>query len=434
MKRPKILYIAWGFPPMSGGGTYRTLASANLLDEGGFEVHVLTSDRQGFLGLTAVDDSLVEAIRPGETVHRLPFHDDLRDHDIRHWPPARIADPKGWKDEAVQRREAGFPERTYGFWHGPLIERAEELQATHHFDMVMGSANPHVVMAPVDHLARRFGVPGVIDHRDAWRLNCYSGLEQHTHDPRVAELEAQYFASASQIWFVNRAILEWHQERYPAEGHKMRVVENGFDAAFAPEPATRNTDPDKPLTFSFVGSISPSIPLTEFIDAWLLARSSSAEIRNARADLYGPLAGAPQGRDSLLRDAEQFGIFHHGSVHKADVAGIYESSDALLLILGGGRFVTSGKVYEYLVSALPIVSVHDPANGAREVLQDYPLWFQAPDLSPSAIADALVAAAHAARNSSAETRALARKHGLANERHAQLRQPVQELLDLATTR
>ena len=62
-----------------------------------------------------------------------------------------------------------------------------------------------------------------------------------------------------------------------------------------------------------------------------------------------------------------------------------------------GRYVTSGKVFEYAASALPIVSVHDPGNAASDVLRDYPLWFPVADLEPESIAAAVEAAADAAR-------------------------------------
>ena len=59
--------------------------------------------------------------------------------------------------------------------------------------------------------------------------------------------------------------------------------------------------------------------------------------------------------------------------------------------MGKGKYVTSGKVFEYAASALPIVAVHDPGNAATDVLREYPLWFPINDLSPEAIATATIA-------------------------------------------
>ena len=46
----------------------------------------------------------------------------------------------------------------------------------------------------------------------------------------------------------------------------------------------------------------------------------------------------------------------------------------VLLVLIGGRYVTSGKVYEYVATGLPIMSVHNKEHDASTVLQGYPFW------------------------------------------------------------
>jgi hypothetical protein len=69
----------------------------------------------------------------------------------------------------------------------------------------------------------------------------------------------------------------------------------------------------------------------------------------------------------------------------------------LLLMLGAGKYVTSGKVFEFMASGLPIVSIHDLDNACTPLLRDYPGWFPAASLSAEDIADALAKAAAAAR-------------------------------------
>ena len=123
------------------------------------------------------------------------------------------------------------------------------------------------------------------------------------------------------------------------------------------------------------------------------------------------------------------GVILRGPVSKTAVADVYAQVDVLLLILGTGRYVTSGKVYEYLASALPIVSVHDPGNAASDVLRGYPLWFPAADLSPEAVARALLDAAQAARTADRATREACAAFARPLSREAQLRPRVRALLD-----
>ena len=427
--RPHVLYVAWGFPPMAGGGTYRTLATANTLVEVGFDVTVLTADRDAFLGFTGVDTSLEDKIDPSIDVVRIPFSRPGADFDIRHWPEQRIRAPKAWLEEYQSQALTDFPEPTFGVWLTPMLAEVDRIHARRPVDLVIGSANPHVVLAAGDHLRSRWGVPHVIDHRDAWRLNCYSGLEVHLDEPRVAELETRFMESAHQVWFVNEPIKAWHQEIYPQAAEKMRVVENGYDPDFAPKPPTSAPDPGRPLQFTYIGTVSRHVPVEEFISGWIEGRRVSAELAQADADIYGPLAPV-RGRGELLAEAEKFGLRHRGPVAKADVAALYEAADVLLLLLGAGRFVTSGKLYEYLAAGLPIVSVHEPGNGASTILRDYPLWFPVQDLTAAAIAPALAAAAAAARLGDSALRARAISFAKQFERSRQLRRPLADLFEL----
>lgn len=426
MTAPHVLYVAWGFPPMAAGGTFRTLATVNQLADAGFDVTVLTAERTAFLGLTSSDPALEELIDPRVVVERIPYDNVQFDDNIRNWPRERAEDPKGWLERRVAGDTAVFPEAVFGPWLTELLPAAEQIHGRRPVDLVIGSANPNVVLAVGDHLHALHGIPYVIDHRDAWRLNCYTGEEQGTDDPRVAELETRYFAHAHEIWFVNEPIRAWHQDRYPDVADRMRVVENGFDPVAAPAPQLDGPGPDHPLRFTYVGSVRPQVPLPELLDGWVQARDEFPSLATASFSVYGPLARRGMHR-SLLDGAADFGVHYGGSVGKKDLERIYASSDVLVLAIGGGRFVTSGKVYEYVASGLPIVSIHEPESGAADVLRKYPLWVQARDLSPRGIAEALAEVADVARSASPTQRHEAVETGRAHERSAQLAGPVRDL-------
>src|SRR5690606_35888704 len=112
------------------------------------------------------------------------------------------------------------------------------------------------------------------------------------------------------------------------------------------------------------------------------------------------------------------------------VREVYDRFDVALLILGAGRYVTSGKVYEYMASALPIVSVHDPGNAATEVLRDYPLWFPVTDLAPEAVAKALEAAAEVARTGAPDVRAACARFARQFQRDLQLEPRIGALAEI----
>ena len=203
----------------------------------------------------------------------------------------------------------------------------------------------------------------------------------------------------------------------------MHTVANGFDPELAPALHERDATGDRPLRFGYIGTMSPVVPVAQFVAGWERACELSDVIASSSAKIHGYLGYYSQPRADLLAiidRAEQSGVSYEGPVPKADIGKVYDKFDVLLLILAAGRYVTSGKVYEYLATGLPIVSIHDPENAASSVLRGHPLWFPVEDLEPESVAKALIAAAEAARTADREWRRKTREFGAQFRRDIQL--------------
>lgn len=432
-RRPHVLYVAWGFPPCRGGGVYRALATANTLHRIGFDVTVLTARREVFERYTGADTSLEALVDPGITVERIDFDWPLLESEISLWSRAQAKDPQGWAARRRELDQQDFPEVNYGPWKPRLLAAADEIMARRRIDLVIGTANPNVDLVVGPHLHASHDVPYVMDYRDAWRLDVFSGDELQL-DPRVKELEAAYVADACEMWFVNDQIRTWHEREYPAAAEKMFTVMNGYDEELAPVVRGDAPAPGASLRFGYIGTISPKVPIAEFIAGWRHARETDGLLRRSSADLWGYLgffATENAKLKGLVSEAAKDDVFFRGRVDKTAVVAAYESFDVLLLILGAGIYVTSGKVFEYMSSALPIVSVHDPANAASTVLDGYPLWFPAADMSAPSIAAALSAAASAASAVDEDTRRACVEFAASFERDRQLRPRIEHLLTTA---
>jgi glycosyltransferase involved in cell wall biosynthesis len=399
--------VAWGFPPGRSGGVYRALATANAFAADGFKVTVLTAQRETFEQHTGVDTSLEDLVHPGIEVIRLPFSWPYAVTDRSQWPLLRRLVPRVWRKVRVWLDQVPFPEKVYGPWRRPLERAAAEIHARTPVDLVVATANPNVDFAAARFLHRTAGVPYVMDYRDAWLLHVFDGHQIHKDGSRIARLERRLLRDAAEVWFVNEPIRRWHAQRYPDLADRMHVVANGFDPHFAPTPRLEARRPGQPLRFGYIGTVSGKVPLREFADGWSLARRRSAALAGAEAQIWGYLGFHATPNPALLALVEaqaDTGLTYAGPLAKARVREVYDSFDAVLLILGAGRYVTSGKVYEYLASALPIVSIHSPDNAATDVLRGYPLWFPVTDLAPESVAEALERAAEAASSADAATR------------------------------
>lgn len=430
--RPHLLFVVWGFPPCRGSGVYRALATANGFAQDGWDVTVLTCEREVFFTYTGADPALEPLVDPRVEVVRVPFEWPALDPDVSNYSAFRALTPRLWAKSRVRRDEIPFPERGYGPWRGELEQAAERIHAAHPVDLVLSTANPNVTFSAAWQLHSNHGVPYVMDYRDAWSLNVFSGARIVEAGSRAGRWEKRLMDSAREVWFVNEPLRAWHADVYPSTGDRMHVVANGYDAEFAPAPAGAAPDPANGLTFGYLGTVAGQVPLVPFVEGWRMARERSELIARSRAEFHGYLGHyqAPNPvMQSAIQSAGDVAVRYAGPASKTRVREVYAGFDVCLLVLGTGRYVTSGKVFEYLATGLPVVSVHDPGNAATDVLRGYPLWFPIAELTAEAIADAIVAAGEAAVTVTAETRREAVAFADAFRRDRQLQPRVKALLE-----
>ena len=431
--RPHLLYVAWGFPPSRTGGVHRALATVNAFAADGWDVTVLTAPREVFRDVTGADPRLEALVDPRVQVLRIPFAWPAQQTDLRDWPLWRVLLPRLW---ATARRRAdlrAFPEVGYGPWRRELERAADAVHARAPVDLVVATTNPEVAVTAGVHLHATHGVPYVVDYRDAWSLHTYSGRRRHAPDSAVGRWEARSLGGASEVWLVNEPLRRWHTQAYPRLADRMHVVMNGYDrdlpADLFPAP-----DPAEPLRYGYLGTMTRVVPLAEFVAGWRRARELSPEVAAASARLHGYLGyyATPDADLAAIVDgAADAGVTYRGPVSKTDVTATYAASDVLLFLLGGGEYVTSGKVFEYMSTGLPVVSVVTPGCAAEEVLAGYPRWHPAADLSPTSVASALVGAAVDARSPDAPARAAAaREHATRFRRDRQLAPRLAALREL----
>lgn len=438
-RRPRVLYLAFYFPPSRASGVYRARATANRLSELGWDVTVMSAPL-GFLYdvIGSVDEALVDSIQPEVEVVRPALNHYAWERDLRRFGRLRRLSPVLTKKMYGFAQSRIFPEN-YWSWGLNAVMKGVRMHMRKRFDVVLATGNPFASLAAAWLFNRVTGVPYVVDYRDSWTLNLFTDSPGFPPGHSVWKWEKRVLRSASGASFVNEALRQWHAERYPAYADRMLVVPNGWDADLMPTAAPDHSvapHPERPLKFAYLGTISSVQPVEELAASFERARKD-ANLAGAELNLHGHLGFFKTSQESLADRMGLFstgdgdpqnGIHYRGPVSKLEVDRVYSDSDVLVFMAGGAKYVTSGKIFEYMATGRPIVSVHAPGIAATEVLAGYPLWFNANSLDPDAIAETMVAAGQAARNLTPEIRAAAQAHAASFTREKTL-QPLVDRLE-----
>ena len=429
--RPHAYYLAIGFPPAAKSCAYRMRETANQLYAHGWDVTVVTIRQESWEREFGLDHTLSDAVHPAVRIVELPLARADIETDIRQFSEQRSRDPQGWIRKSREADLEVFPEMVFGSWRPVLEEAMLWLHRRDPADLLVTTCVPYVNIAATLRLWDEAKVPYVVDFRDGWSIDVIGGGEAFAKDSEAGRWESRLLANATKFWLVNEPIAQHYRERYPEMGDRIEVVRNGFDTDSVPS-VTRTADPEAGLTFGYLGSVNfkPDF-LAAMLDAWRLARKTDPLVARSRLDIRGHIGAGSAREDTahmeLLRAAAADGVSFGGAVAKAKVAETYGSWDVLVLMLVGGRFVTSGKVYEVLASGLPVLSVHDVDHDACTVLEGSPMWTGAVGLEVEPLADNIRKSARLAIEATPEQRAEARRLGSRFERTAQVEPAVARL-------
>jgi hypothetical protein len=433
-RKPHLIYLAIGFPPAAKSSAYRLRATANEFCAAGWDVTVLTIGQQAWEREFGLDLTLNEQVDPRIRVVEVPLVRDDLETDIRVFTEARALRPTVYNAERRKRNTAMFPEPVFGGWRPDLERALLRLHRQHPADLLVTTCAPYVGLAATWKLWETAKVPYVVDFRDGWSIDVIGGKEAFGRDSVAGQWEERLFSSAAAMWFVNDPIAEFYRHRYPEVASRISVVRNGYDDDSVPS-HVRRPAPGDSLVFGYLGTTTfPEIVLDSALTAWRIARRENETLARSTFVFRGHAgAGALQGANihaQSLKSAEADGVSFGGPVPKAKVGDTYAGWDALVLVLTGGRYMTSGKVYEFMASGLPIVSVHEVDHDATTVLTGHPLWTGAVGLDIHRLAKSFIDAAELAVNGTDDQRVGARDFALQYARKAQLEPAVHRITEL----
>jgi hypothetical protein len=433
--RPHVIYLAIGFPPAAKSSAYRLRATANEFCAAGWDVTVLTIGQRAWHREFGLDHTLSEGVDRRVRVVELPLVREDLETDLRAFSEKRALRPGVWIADHHNRNKAMFPEPVFGGWRFALENALLSQHRRHPADLVVVSCAPYVGLAATWKLWETARVPYVVDFRDGWSIDVINGKEAFAADSIAGQWERRLFMNATALWFVNDPIADFYRERYPEAAARIAVARNGYDDDSVPSRVRRSMASDE-LVFGYLGTTTfPPFVLDSALTAWRIARRRDPVLARARFEFRGHTgAGALRGGNShvdLLKSGID-GVSFDGSVPKAQVGDTYGRWDVLVLLLTGGKYMTSGKVYECMASGLPVMSVHEIDHDATTVLTGHPMWIRAVGLDVNLLAQSYIDAAKMAIGATDELRDSARAHARPYARSAQLEPVIRDITDRVT--
>jgi glycosyltransferase involved in cell wall biosynthesis len=234
-------------------------------------------------------------------------------------------------------------------------------------DVIVGST-PHPLAAlAAERLARRLGVPFVLEVRDLWPDTLVESSRISARHPLIlgfARVERHLYRSARHVVTLLPGAVEHIAAR---GGHRDRItwVPNGSEIAAVPVPPPNERAPGAPLTFMYAGAHG-------FLNALDTVLDAAAELER---DGWGDrvvlrLLGDGPEKPRLVRRAAEMGlrmVHFDDPVPRGQVAGRLAKADAFLMLLADAKVfrwgVSPNKLFDYLAAARPVIfGVDSPFN------------------------------------------------------------------------
>lgn len=370
----RILILTYYWPPGSGPGVQRWLKMSHELCEAGHDVSVVTVADGAY---PSMDESLVMEVDPRvrviRTATREPFRlfNRLRGKKGKEIPVGLT----GIKESSspIQRfaiwlRANYFiPDARKG-WRPYAIRAIEDILNEQEIDIIITSGPPHSLHKVGQHFQMTHGLKWVADFRDPW-------VNIHYHElmpmgPKAKEkhqrMEDEVLRRADLVTVVSPGMKREFHDR----ANHCQVVYNGFDQEDFREVST--VPSDDIFSISYVGNLKPN----QNVEAlWTALTELCEESEEFKTKLRLRLIGR---KDPGLI-ARLSHMLPEGSLqdipfleHKQAVEAMCESTILLFVIpkAKDNSGILTGKLFEYLASGRPMLSIGPVDGDAAMILND----------------------------------------------------------------
>jgi len=363
-KVKKVLFIACLYPPIANSGTQRSVKFTNYLPDYGWEPTVLTVENAMEKML---EPALLQEVRPGTRIERVPFMSDLVARKIGKifrllLPEVRVAEGLSWRFQNIWK----CPD-LWATWRPTAVRRAVELFQIEEYDCIFATGFPWTSFLVARDIAQRTGKPYVLDFRDLW-TSWEADWDSSSRFVRWLSNRQELIVvrDASAIITVSDTLARVLTDMLPISSECPVVsITNGYDPVdFQVEQARTNSNGKVRIVYTGVwkAGYSPKA----LYDAMQLIQRDFPDVVQRLDVLCAGFPPGSYGQNSLDNMVQELGRVAH-----SEAIALMKSADALFLPVAEGDYAIGslpGKLFEYLGSGKPIIAVVPAESEVAQVL------------------------------------------------------------------
>lgn len=368
-----VFILTYYWPPASGPGVQRWLKFVKYLVDFGWNVTVITPAEGSY---PFEDQSLCDEIPDAVQEIRTKTIEPFRIYNLfigrkGKSVPVAMGDIKAAKSpfkklSAYIRANWFIPDARKG-WVPFVVKAATPLIKAGEVDAIISTGPPHSTHLAARKLKEKYGIPWVADLRDPWTTIYYNKYLPRTNKTKERDtaLETAVLRESDAVLTVSPGLKEELADR----ARRVEVVYNGFDPEDLPEQPKQGS---KYFTLAYIGNLKDNQDVS---DLWQAIQELAEEGTNFKRQFRLKLIGS-QG-DHVMQSISQAGItnfceIHDFVPHKEATHEMVSASMLLFIIPKSERnnLILTGKIFEYLASRTPMLSIGPPAGNAAQILME----------------------------------------------------------------
>jgi len=366
MKR--VLFIAYHFPPLAGGGTFRSLKFVKYLPEFGWRPTVITTNTKNYW---AYDEELLKEVPPEVKIIRAPEIDPFY---------LQIFLYKIGFGKLYQKIKDHFliPDEKIG-WIPIAYHKAVRELKRYKYDLIFSTSPTICAHIIALKLKRNLNLPWVCDFRDYWTMHFIYPYKNTNRGKYEKQLELNFFQNADRIITVSEGVKRDFLSIFP--DRPISIITNGYDNG-----EIRQKEKSTEFRILYTGSFYEHYNPAFFLLAVKKVIDENPSLQSSFRLRF--IGNYTQDIKIMFKHYQQYYLIDYLDLRSPNqLEQEYISATILLLILPGEKHYETylpAKLFSYLNKSRPILAVI-PDGEARSLLQKSNLGFFADPDSPEDI-------------------------------------------------